>query len=129
VSSLNLTESEVLAKVWNATHVVGDPNETGLRREMLVKRLAEGWEEGSCTSGRVARVVDSLSTFDQRVNLRPAWAIRQELLGRASVLAQQEHDRPLKEVLQETFTKEYVDTGLVPDYLLKAELEDWGDHV
>jgi hypothetical protein len=132
VTSLDMTEAEVLGRVWHATDVPGDADQTRLRREMLVERLSEVSREGSCTSGRVARIVDSLSTFDDRVALKPTWAIRQELLGRASVIAAS-HDgeaaggRPLRDVLRQVFHEEYVVPGLIPARLVEAELDDWGD--
>lgn len=126
---IHTTEANVLSKVWYATMVPGDEEETKLRRDMLVERLAEIAREKSCTSGRVARVVDALSVFDERVKLNPTWVLRREMLDKAAVLAQKTHDRPLKEVLLEHFIQDYVNTGLMPRYLVDAELKEWGDAI
>lgn len=130
VTALGMTEAQVLHKVWHAAaDVPSNETEAALRKDMLVQRLAEGFEEGTCTSGRVARVVDALSTFDERVQLKPEWAMRQEMLDKAAKLAAEMEPEPenMKEALYNTFKKDYVDAGLMTDKALKAELEGWGD--
>lgn len=130
LTSLNLTESDVLARVWQATKVDGDEEQTSLRQDMLLQRMEESAQEGSCASGRVARVVDALSVFDQRVALKPSWAIRRELLDKAAVLAaEHKGPEPLVDKLRRVFTEEYVQKGLIAAAVLKAELDEWGAHV
>lgn len=129
LSALHMTEAEAVARVWGVIEGREDRDE---RRRVLAERLAEGNEEGSCATGRVARVVDSLSAVDDRVQLKPTWALRRELLDKAAALAR-DHDEatqgPLVDVLRKEFRREYVDTGLVPAARLKAELDEWGGHL
>ena len=132
MSALNMTESEVLRRVWG--RIRDEPD--GTRREnmqaMLKLRLAESGKEASCASGRVARIVDSLSTFVDAVSLRPVWALRQEMMAKAAVLRNQRNTddaSPLREILRQEFKRDYVDKGLTTMSVIDAELESWGDHV
>lgn len=129
LAALKMTEVDVLRRVWG--RIQAEPEEA--RRtdmaNMLKLRLKECGQEASCASGRVARVVDALSTFDEKVQLRPLWALRQEMLAKAGALRAQRSDdnaRPFAEVLREQFTRDYVTTGLVTANVLDAELASWG---
>lgn len=132
ITSLKMTESEVLRRVWG--RIRDEPSEPTRQdmKEMLKKRLAESGKEASCASGRVARIVDSLSTFDDKVHLRPIWALRQEMLAKAAALRTQnegsnETTQPLATVLRNVFKRDYVDTGLTTMNVVEAELASWGD--
>jgi hypothetical protein len=95
---------------------------------MLVNRLTECADEAACASGRVARVVDALSTFDERVVLKPGWVLRQEWMDKASSLRRSySGSAPFGEYLRTVLTKEYVDTGLCSRSALTEELDSWGD--
>ena len=131
LTALNMREVEVLRKVWG--RIQEEPEGSKAKDdmvEMLGSRLAECGKEASCASGRVGRVVDALSTFDERVKLRPLWALRQEMLSKASVLRDQRPPndlRPLKDVLREAFKRDYVDEGLTTMTVVDSELAAWGD--
>jgi hypothetical protein len=127
VSSLEMREVDVLRKVWARIETESDAEKKENMRDMLVGRIAECGKEASCASGRVARVVDSLATFDEAVNLRPLWALRQEMMAKASVLQSEESDVPLEKRLHDHFTTDYVETGLMTAEVMQAELESWGD--
>lgn len=121
VASLCMSESEVLHRVWNAADTVE-------KKEMVLERLAECSEEQSCASGRVARVVDALSVFDERVRLKPEWALKREWLDKAALESQTyTGSQPLKDHLRTIFTKEYVDKGLCTGAMLDNELRSWGE--
>jgi hypothetical protein len=131
LTALKMTEVEILRKVWGRIQAEADPASRENMQDMLKIRLKESGQEASCASGRVARVVDSLSTFDNGVKLRPLWALRQEMLGTASVLRGQTNPDdataiPLIARLRDEFTKVYVDTGLMTPDVLEAELSSWG---
>jgi hypothetical protein len=133
LSALNMREVEVLRKVWG--RIQQEPAGSLEREnmvEMLEKRLAESGQEASCASGRVGRVVDALSTFDDRVHLRPLWALRQEMLHKAGIIRDQrlpDDPRPLVDVLREEFRAAYVDSGLSTMNIVEAELASWGAHL
>jgi hypothetical protein len=125
VMSLGMKETDVLHRVWQETK--GHPD----RETMLVQRLTECSDEAACASGRVARVVDTLSTFDERVVLKPGWALRQEWMDKASVLrsaySSSSSSVPFSTHLRDVLTKEYVDTGLCTRSALTKELDAWGE--
>jgi hypothetical protein len=126
LSALNMTEADVLHRVWSVTTQAGEEEKKD-RMRLLAERMAEGQDENSCASGRVARAVDALSVFDDRVVLRPQWALRRELLDKAAVIAKQpKNNLPLLEKLRQVFRQDYVDPGLVTDTQLDAELNEWG---
>lgn len=131
LSALNMTEVDALRKVWGRIHTEPDPGQKENMKEMLGKRLQECGEETSCASGRVARVVDSLSTFDDHVHLRPLWALRQEMMAKASVMQTQRlpdtDSGSFKDALKRKFHQDYVQTGLMTSNVLESELEQWGD--
>lgn len=132
VTALKMTEVDVLRKIWGRIQSEQDETKRNNMIIMLKQRVHECGKDASCASGRVARVVDSLSTFDDVVKLRPLWALRQEMLAKASVLRDRlvkgsSSDSSLSEVLREEFTKDYVDTGLMTSNVLEAELVSWGD--
>lgn len=129
VTALKMTEVEVLRKIWGRIQTEQDETKRQDMSNMLKQRLQECGKDASCASGRVARVVDSLSTFDDVVNLRPLWAMRQEMLAKASVLrnhVDETSGASLSDVLRKEFTKDYVDTGLMTANVLEAELVSWG---
>lgn len=125
VSSLKMTEVEVLRKVWGRIQSEPLPETKEDMVNMLKIRLNECGKDASCASGRVARVVDSLSTFDDAVNLRPLWALRQEMMAKASVLQKNYNLDNFQEHLRTQFTKDYVNTGLMTANVLDAELASW----
>jgi len=132
LTAIKMTEVEILRKVWGRIQAEADPTSRENMQDMLKMRLKESGQEASCASGRVARVVDSLSTFDDGVKLRPLWALRREMLGTASVLrgqANPDDGTPLVTRLRDEFTKVYVDTGLMTPDVLEAELSSWGTDV
>lgn len=130
LTSLQMKEVDVLRKVWG--RIMSFPQGSQEQEDvvqMLEHRLAESGREASCASGRVGRIVDALSTFDDRVHLRPIWALRQEMLHKAGRIRDQRPSsdaRPLHEALREEFKRAYVDTGLTTMNIVDAELASWG---
>lgn len=132
MSALNVTESEVLRRVWGRIRDETDATKKDNMKTMLKLRLSESGKEASCASGRVARIVDSLSTFDDAVSLRPVWALGQEMMAKAAVLRNQrdsDDSRPLREILREAFKRDYVNKGLTTMSVVDAELDTWGDDI
>lgn len=129
LTALKMTEAEVLRRVWGRIASESDESRRDDMKTMLRLRLEECGKESSCASGRVARVVDTLSTFDDAVKLRPLWALRQEMLAKAAALRNQRQEgetQPFVDVLRDVFTRDYVHTGLISSNVLDAELTSWG---
>lgn len=130
LSALQMTEVDVLRRVWGRIQSETDAEQKQNMVGMLRSRLHECGKETSCASGRVARIVDSLSTFDKHVNLRPLWALRQEMLAKAAVLRNNQSPSAttssLPQRLKDAFKREYVDTGLMPMDVMTAEVDSWG---
>ena len=129
LSSTDMTEVEVLGRVWKRIRDEGDKETRENMTTMLVERLAESGRVASCASGRMARVVDALSTFDPRVDIKPTWVLRKEMLDRASVLHkgyEETEEKPFVETLRQEFYKDYVSTGLASKHVIDAELAEWG---
>jgi hypothetical protein len=132
MSALKMTESEVLRRVWGRIRDEPDEARKENMQTMLKLRLAESGQEASCASGRVARIVDSLSTFVDAVSLRPVWALGQEMMAKAAVLRNQRNGddaRPLREILRQAFKRDYVDKGLTTMSVVDAELDTWGNDI
>ena len=130
MTSLKMTESEVLRRVWGRIREEPSEPRRNDMKEMLRKRLAESGKKASCASGRVARIVDALSTFDYAVRLRPVWALRQEMMAKAASIRNRKQDndtRSLSTVLRDVFKRDYVDSGLTTMNVVNAELASWGD--
>lgn len=148
LSSANTTELEALELVWK--RIKNNHSDNKDLKDMLVHNLADSIENNSalCVSGTVARIMDTLQTVDDKVDIKPDWAIRSEMLSKASairnsMIAQRpEEERRLIEgleanTLQEEFTEtfrkhvrhtlseEYVDSGIMSPAKLDAELKDW----
>lgn len=128
LTSLECTESEVLRRVWSRIHGEADKEKQQQMKDMLMGQLRDIAKEASCASGRVARVVDSLSTFDTAVVIRPTWVLRQEMLAKAAVIRERHEEGgvPLLDVLRRSFHQDYVDKGLATKGMVDAELESWG---
>lgn len=133
LSALKMTESEVLRRVWGRIREEPDELTQKNMQTMLKLRLAESGKEASCASGRVARIVDALSTFVESVNLRPVWVLRREMMAKAAALRKNQdannETKPLREILREHFKRDYVDPGLTTMSVVDAELESWGTDI
>lgn len=130
LSALSVTEAQVLARVVSRILSETDPDKRKDLESSLRWQLQDIATAPTCASGRVARVLDTLSGLDDAVTLRPTWALRRELLDRASVLSSaQPHleGEELRRALRDAFLKEYVSTGLCTQAWLDGELSSWGD--
>ena len=151
ITSVDKKETDILQIVYNRIKHPDNSDNQQTLMENLVENLAASVENENivCPSGRVSRLVDALNTIDTHVSIKPDWAFRQEMLGRASKLRQEllekqdestqndidqgierpEFDNLYKHQLLTEFQRDYVDTGLLSDTKLQAELDQWIDHV
>ena len=77
-SRFNKTEADVFNLMW--TKVKDDPD----KRDIFIDSLNSGIEHGHvvCSTGKIMRMLSSLDATDDSVpDLKPDWAIRQEILA------------------------------------------------
>ena len=83
---IKMNEMEILQLVWNR---ICDPVNAKIcetLKENMVTQLADGMfteNNAYCIQGRVSRIIQSLEQADQEdiVNIKPLWAIKQELVN------------------------------------------------
>lgn len=81
-SSLGVTETDALGRVWARIGAIPDDELRANAVETLTKQLASGMEHGSavCSTGMIARIVGTLDGIDEALTpAKPLWAVRQEL--------------------------------------------------
>jgi len=120
----NEKEVDVLAAVWNRIHSAGYDDTV---KDSLVRQLADCVDEQgytTCTVGRCARLLDTLNIIDPLVTIKPRWAVRREINDLASKLQQEYGDDEMgfKESVRDECKRRYVDSGLMPQAMLNAEL-------
>jgi TPR repeat protein len=147
-------EVEALQLVWNRIHSNVNSRNRNVLKQNFFNELAECIEYGSpvCRKGRITRLVDVLNGVDPEVNIKPKWALNEEMFRQAATLredaiklakpeirdaimsphpspdqiqlCQSFQDRFKKDLVRDLFAK-YVDTGLMSKELLKTEIGKW----
>jgi hypothetical protein len=160
MSNTGMKESEILNLVWNRLHTQ-DIREQGNQEqgiENLIKELCESVEHDQvmCSTGRVNRIVDSLNIIDPLVEIKPVWALNQEMMTKAAKIRQEmetklnesqklalesrdptkdeqlfieDFDKTFKNTLRRTFERDYVQTGVMQKSILDLELDKWIDDI
>lgn len=123
VSSLGMTECQVLGRVYNQLR----NNPDGI--QMLGHRLKEIQDDDPCTSGRVARVVDALVCANvgktETHRLVTKEILRRELVAMAGAMANQNGGDLKRADFEEAATSAYVKPGLCTRAQISAELDKW----
>lgn len=90
IMSAGLTEIEVLALVWNRISNLDKKDKENAERN-LVLQLAESneWGQSVCPQGRFNHVIGSLETIDPDVQIKPLWAIKQEMYNKSILIREQ----------------------------------------
>jgi len=141
----NMSERDGLNLVYNYI----DQTKHGIEKQnaidSFVHSLADIYEDNVpvCATGRFARIFGSLDGIDNKVSLKPDWAIKQEMLNKAGIYRQQfteelaaKKNKSINEIENEDsfggeFTKylinkykqEYKD--LISDEAIVAEIQSW----
>ena len=123
LTSLGMTESDVLRKVVGRIESAASDEARMNMQNMLVLELQACADADTCTSGRVARVVDSLSALDESVNIKPSWVLRQEMMATAATMGEDAFDAGL---LRQKLHDVYVAPGLATTEFIDAEILSWG---
>ena len=151
-------EIDAIVLIWNRIHANINTENKNILKQNLYNELAESVEHGEvvCRKGRIARLFDALNFIDPDVQIKPKWAINEEMRNAAiklkndSLKRAQPHVRDaaesawpspeqvelvnkfnekFKRDLIELFHKKYVDTGCMSSDLLKTEMKKWVDHL
>lgn len=147
ITSVGMRESEVLNLVWNRIKTRHKESTNDLK-QILYDQLADMQEHGRsvCSTGRLERIVDTLNTFDDKVEIKPTYAVNQEMLNRASAIREQayndaghlaesyksgtatdqvEFDNKLKQQILSDLSKEYVENGILTEAKFKTLTDKW----
>ena len=156
VSSVNMKEIDALNIVWNRINEDHNDNSDDLK-EILYGQLADMQEHGKsvCATGRLERVVDTLSTFDNNVAIKPTYVINDEMMLKASQIHedmlkayekehgearlklmeegrapdQMEYENKIKKSITDGLQKDYVDSGILTQEKFQAQVDKWIDDV
>lgn len=106
-----------------------------------------------CATGRLSRMMDTFSTFDKDVEIKPTYVINKEMMdkagkmredmykgfdksmadklraGTADVTTQQEFDKSARDSIIKTLTKDYVDTGIMTENAFVKSVDEWVDEI
>lgn len=137
ISSINMKEIEALNIVWNRIHSDDLAQNKDDLKESLYNQLADMQEHGStvCPTGRIERIVDTLSAIDPNVEIKPTYVINEEMMNKAHLVQQsifkefdperrkqleagtapdqQAFDDRVKAEIRATLQRDYVDTGIM----------------
>lgn len=130
VSNANCDEIEILTLIWNKIdQLKKDKKEDGenVQNNLLIQ-LCEAQEHGEtvCAQGRFNHVLACLDVLKEGSQIKPVWAIKQEMMHKASLLTNEElSETEFRYKLKKEFFKEYVVPGLVSEKFINNEIDSW----
>ena len=85
LSFTDLKEVDALALVWNRIHSDRHSDKPHVLKENLADELSECIEHDKlvCATGRMTRILDTLNVIDEAVNIKPTYAINEEMMTKA----------------------------------------------
>ena len=151
IYNIDMTETEVLALVWNRCHSIENKYNIDNLKQNLINQLIDCIvnDKPVCSQGRISRVIMTLQKVDADESLgdiKPKWAVREELQQvvakiRNDTLSQatdaeisaynQDLETPdneritqrIKDNIQKKTLEDYQITGILTEIELKKELE------
>ncbi len=138
LSRYNKTELEILELVWNRINNL-DKYQSDNAKEMLVKQLADGYENGAvvCATGRAMRVLSVLDGIDETFvsgvtkDIATTNVIHNEIMNRAAVLRNStnlEGDE-LKNYIRNILHNEYVGNKILTEESFNNIVNTWIDYI
>jgi hypothetical protein len=151
--SNGLTETLVLDTVWKT--ICKDEHQKSRKdlTDILYQQLADMQEHGKsvCATGRVSRLVDTLSGFDKNVSIKPTYVIDEEMLTSAAKIRdnyytkikeekgeieakkyedgtasdQDDFDETLRKMIKDKLRSDYVDSKILTDEKFEKMTEKW----
>lgn len=154
IYNTGLNENETIHLIWNRIQNNKDIEKKQQMEKNLLQSFLDSIEgnEMVCPTGRVNRVIDSLNKIDECVNIKPSWAIKQEMLQKASQIRQEieenlseqdkkklestedidenkefdkEFNTKLKKNIIDSFIKDY--EGIMTKEEIMSEVKEWID--
>ncbi len=85
-SSIDMKEMDALNMIYGKINSYTDSELKNNAKENLYEELASMVEYDSvvCSTGRITRIVDTLNGFDDTINIKPLYVIREEMLSKSS---------------------------------------------
>lgn len=156
VSSVGMKEVDALNIVWNRINNHHSDKQDDLK-DILYTQLADMQEHGKtvCSTGKLERVIDTLSTFDDNVSIKPTYVINDEMMNKASKVReniyseygqaygdvrkrmleegtapdQAEYDQKVRAGILDNLRKDYVDTGILTEEKFRSQVDKWIDEI
>lgn len=148
-----MKEVDALNLVWNRIHNdKHDSNRSDLKKT-LFNELAEMQEHGKtvCSTGKFTRIVDTLNIVDDEVEIKPTYAINQEMMNKSANIRkdmlskysesqqkeldmgtsniQEQFESDLKNKIRADLKRDYVDSKILTEQKFNNELNKWIDHI
>lgn len=155
-TGIGATESDVLAVVWNRLNdkFKSDTDTQKTIKENLANGLAEMVEHGKvcCVTGRLSRILDSLNCIDDAVQIKPTFAINQEMMDKAAKISTDLVDsadksvrddynnakdtkevttlqEQIKKKIRSELEKDYVKSGILTQDGFNTQIDSWIDAI
>lgn len=147
LSSIGISEKEALKLVWERIK----QQQYNDAMNILVNQLAnmQNNDITVCSTGRLTRIIDTLNGIDEMVNIRPIYAINEEMMLKSAKI-RDDYIKELSEDVQKRFEegtnsdqeddmvrsrirdvlyKDYVDSGILTIDRFNSEVNKWINHV
>lgn len=133
IGSLDAHEIEILSSVYKEIETLENSRKSDAYDNLIIN-LNECIEHDQpvCAQGRAHRVISTLQSFKEDTqNIKPAWALRQEMLNTAANIREKMglEGQDLKDAINVEFKKNYVDQGILTEDEMNVELSEWIDEV
>lgn len=155
ITSAGMREVEALHLVWNRIHSTDLETNRDDLKETLYSQLADMQSHGStvCPTGRLERIVDTLSAVDPNVAIKTTYIIKEEMMSKAHKIQQsiiEEYgnihgenrkrmlemgtapdqdmmDQRVKTEIRSGLSRDYVDSGILSPEKFSASVDGWID--
>ena len=152
VTAVDMKETDALNLVWNRINSYENPSDL---KDILYQQLSDMQEHGAsvCSTGRLTRLVDTFSTIDKDVEIKPTYVINKEMMekagkiredmyagyspdtvdklraGTADSTIQSDFDKTVRNKVLETLTTEYVNSGIMTPAVFTKTTQEWIDEI
>ena len=154
LSFTELKETDALALVWNRIHSDKHSDKIETLKENLADELAECIEHDKpvCATGRFTRILDTLNIIDDAVNVKPTYAINEEMMTKAGKIRddrfnqltedqknvvndmapsefQKKWFKELKQEIKKQLADDYVKSNILTESTFENEIKQWIDEI